>query len=253
MKQISLFLPALLLLSSLLPAFSAAAEQDYFYLREKQNSAYRNSCAQVFDDIRNGKEADVGGVIRLLKNLNVDYRLRDYDNAITPRTRQVYVGYDDLIKEVAANKQEIYCKIELAQYMRGKSEFSGPIYDLLLDAAFEKLEETYTKANTSLSSGDFERAIYAFDLIAPYADSYRLFLLAGDKQLEESGALAQQVVEHADDDKVVKRSAGVIAQALIASAESISANAGSSKPKEPGPIALAARIGAITAALHSEE
>ena len=176
----------LLIIFSTFGHADAAAEQgDYFYLQESATEDFPSSCAKVFADIRAGQEEDVGGVVKCLKTINVTYLLDDYDNVLTTdRRKQNYLTYEALLAEVAANKRESYCRIELALYMKNHQAFAGPVYDELLQEAFEKLDETYAEALRSFKNEQFARAAYAFDLITPYHDAYQMQLKAVSR-LEE--------------------------------------------------------------------
>jgi len=230
------------------PAYCAAQQAEYFYLNEPVSGQDRNSCAQLFADMRKGKPEDIGGIIRNLKYINVDYLLRDYDNSLSSDSRKNYLKYDDLIREVEATKREVYCKVELAIYMRNHPQFAGPVYDQLLDEAFLKLEETYASAEKSLKRGEIERAIYAFDLIAPYKDAYKKFLDASDRSRELSGetAVAAADVKGETEPSKPPAEAGPIERAAsvpnLAPEDTVRSGA--------GPIAVAARLGAITAAVE---
>lgn len=233
-----------------LPALSSFAADVFFYQKLEEQRAYRNSCAQIFSDIRQGKPEDVGGVVRNLKYINVDYLLRDYDNALSSDTRKHYVDMDTVRREVETTKRELYCRIELAIYMKEHPRFAGPVYDGLLDEAYAKLEKTYVSAQKSLEQENFARALYAFDLIAPYRDAYQRMLVAKAKlavPVEEPPA------EVASGEPGAGAPAGPITQALRAELQTaLVAN-----PDEPpGAIARAAQVGAITAALdpgHGEK
>lgn len=238
----------LLLLFLLQPVRNVLAAETFFYQKLEERRDYRNSCAQIFTDIRQGKAEDVGGIVRNLKYINVDYRLRDYDNALSSDPRKHYVDLDTVLSEVEATKRESYCRIELAMYMKKHQQFSGPVYDQLLEEAYVKLEGTYASALKSLEQEDFARAQYAFDLIAPYKNAYQQFLVA---KIKLASPVAEQTAEVAvgEGKKDSKGPAGPIALAL---AEELQADIVASE-EVSGAIARAAQVGPITAALAEGE
>jgi len=226
-------------------AFSAQrAGNGYFYQQETLQKTPGKSCSEIFAEIHRGQGEDVGGVVKSLNALNVQYLLEDYDDALSRDPRKKgYVELDDLLREVGRNKRDIYCKIEMAIYLQSHEEFAGPAYDALLSKAFEKLEETYTSAKASLDRGELQRALYAFDLIAPYKDSNRLYQdLSGALQKEE---VEEEIVVAAEED-VSEQAGGAIALSLQVDVK----QKGELRSKEPGAIALAARLGPISSAVQ---
>lgn len=232
------------------PALCLDRKNDYFYLQEVSRESSGKSCADIFTEIVAGKEEDVGGLIKSLKSLNVHYLLEDYDIALYPGLRKNYLKLDDLRKEVAENKREIYCRIELAIYMKNNDSFRGPVYDELLNEVFLKLEKTYSSAMSSYRNEDFARAFYAFDLIAPYNDSDAMRLEVSNK-FEGTAAenlamlpgktqsnLVAEAVEPADG-------AGPITLAAFTRPEM------GTVETQPGAIALAAKLGPVTAAVKA--
>ncbi len=253
--------PALIKIASVIalallniPGFSwAAAEPTYFYLREPLVEDSLGSCASIFDAIRAGKGEDVGGVVRSLKTINVAYLLDDYDNVLTPdRRKKNYLTYEGLQKEVAAYKRELYCRIELALYLEQDAAFAGPVYDELLREAMRELDTAYASAKSSFAKEQFERAAYAFDLIAPYRDAYEMFI-AAQNRLEEDAAPGVSLAGGGTEDKenasveAVRDSIpGPILQAFLAGHPMRDLQLSDVQ----GPIALAVKPGPIVAAVH---
>jgi len=239
----------LLWLFLLLPVADVFAEETFFYQTLEERGDYRNSCAQMFTDIRQGKPEDVGGVVRSLKYVNVDYQLRDYDNALSADPRKHYVDIDTVRSEVDATKRELYCRIELALYLKNHPQFAGPGYDELIDAVYLKLEKTYVSALKSLEHGDFARALFGFELIAPYKDAYQQILVAKAKLAGPPPELAAEATAGKDGAATDATAGGPIAQALAT--ELLTEGTPAKSIDEPGAIALALQVGAITAAVAS--
>lgn len=236
----------LLVLFLLFPLRNGFAEEPFFYQKLEERGDYRNSCAKIFTDIRQGKPEDVGGVVRNLKYINVDYRLRDYDNALSSDPRKHYVDLETVRREVEETKRESYCRIELAMYMKGHPQFAGPVYDELLEDAYVKLEATYASALKSLEQEDFARALYAFELVAPYKDAYRRALVA---QAKLAPPVAEASVAMIPADEKKGGIVGPIAQALAVDRQAVAA---AETDENYGAIARAAQVGAITAAVQVE-
>lgn len=262
LPHVAVFMQWLIVLSVLLVAANNSYSQDrrqgYFYLQENVSGNPVNSCAKIFSEIIKGRAEDVGGVVRSLKSINVQYWLEDYDNALSTDRRKInYLKLDDLLTEVAENKGSIYCQIELAIYMKNHASFKHTVYDKLLNEAFQKLDSTYSSALDSFERGDFARASYAFDLIAPYRDSQQRYLQASNNHTEES---TEKIVAVPEKTKPtlpalkIKSSSGTgpIAIAVDAMINRADAKEGAAETK-PGPIALAARLGPITAAVNAME
>jgi len=232
----------------------AAAGQTYYYLQEPVAKESRDSCASIFDTIHAGKEEDAGGVVRSLKSINVAYLLDDYDNVLTSdRRKQNYLTYAGLLKEVSALKRELYCRIELALYMEQDAAFAGPVYDGLVSEAMQELDTVYTSAKSSYDKEQFERAAYAFDLIAPYRDSYEMFIAAAEHLKEGKapeaatveGKTGRQIIGAADSEPGLVP--GPILQAFLAEPPAPVLSA----PEGRGPISLAVEPGPIVRALHA--
>ena len=236
-----------LLLISAGSAHSQESAKDYFYLQEEELNSSRNSCANIFGALKKGTE-DVGGVIKSLKAINVNYLLGDYDNSLSSDRRKVnYLKLDDLMREVEENKREIYCRIELAIYMKNDDSFAGPAYDMLLAEAFLKLEETYASAQKSLQREDIARAIYGFDLIAPYHDSYEMSLKAATMLQESSGEKIATITD-AEDQTAESVSVKTLGPIAVAASRSVGSDE-AADTVTAGPIVLASRLGPISQAV----
>lgn len=229
-------------------SYAVEKSSNYLYQMQVGKKAARNSCTEIFSALHEGRGEDIGGIVRNLRSINVHYLLEDYDNALsTDQRNKGYLTIEQLRQEVAADKRGIYCRIELAIYLRDHEGYAGPAYDFLLDEAFHKLEETYASAMESMNEGNLDRAAYAFDLIAPYRDARQQLRLVAEKiaaqvDLAVAESSAEEMPESVTQVEVVG-DAGPIAQAA--------ADADLEMPVavEDGPIARASRPGPVTEVL----
>lgn len=234
---------------------SAAASdigKDYFYLQEAAPDNLRNTCSSVFDAIAEGKEGDVGVIVRSLKTINVTYLLDDYDNSLGTDRRKKALKLEDLLAEVEKNKRAIYCKIELALYLEKQNYGHDPVYGDLLSDAFMALDEVYSAAQKSLAQENFARASYAFDLIAPYKDAYQLHLQSAESRKANSVVKSPAPPATNESGTAVDRLVTAAAAGPITLAVAAAQNRPITKVADPsGPIALAAKPGPITVAVNA--
>ncbi len=231
-------------------ALAAERPGDFFYQQEPAGTSSQQSCSALFGAILSGQQADAGGIVKNLRYINIHFLLEDYDNSQSPDPRKnKHFKVDQLLREIATAKREIYCRVELALYMKGKEKYKGPVYDQLLTKALEVIEKTYASAEQSSSLKNYQRAKFAFDLIAPYKDSYQKYL-AADRQLqaaagessESPSAGPEQRKVAGEDSQPGHIELAALANPLDAPAEVV--------PKAPGVIAQAARPGAVALALN---
>lgn len=241
-------------------AFSCSAEeqQNYFYQNEPLHETARKSCSDVFEELVVGSAEDVGEIVRNLKSINVHYLLEDYDNSLSSDIRKRnYLTLDGLAREVEENKRGVYCRIELAIYMRQDASFRSPVYDMLLDEAFMKIDQTYASAMASLKKEHYARALYAFDLIAPYSDSHKMYMQVAQTlealSVENVVEIAKADAEFATDGPEAATEVGPVTMAVSGNMNKAVPSKDMSSAIELGPIALAAKLGPIMMALNSIE
>lgn len=189
LSKIKHLVQGVLVLSILLVGFndcySMIASDGYFYQKEHSSWTNKNSCSSSFEELINSRSRDDSvisdNVIYNLNYLNTHYLLEDYDDALSPNHSK-FMDLNELISEVNNKKREMYCKIEMAIYL--KDNFASPLMDSLLKKPLEILDITYSSAMKSFRHDDFKRAKYAFDLIAPYRDSYQKYLESSKELVE---------------------------------------------------------------------
>lgn len=248
-KRIGLISIVLLVFGS---GFGHALEEetDYLYQRQATQQGARNTCAEIFSALHEGRGEDIGGIVRNLKSINVHYLLEDYDNALSKEQRKKgYLSIEQLRQEVAVGKQGIYCRIELAIYLRDHEEYAGPAYDFLLDEAFRKLDQTYASAVESLEEGNLDRAAYAFDLIAPYKDAQQRLRLVAEKIAEQVSLATVEPAEAVPQDLPPADVVGDAGPITLAAGD---ADLEMPVAVEEGPIARAARPGPVSSLLAQE-
>lgn len=159
-------------------SFAADNGTQYFFQREA-SSGEQSSCEKIMDKLSNSESIDelTGEIIYNLKYINIHYLLEDYDDATKAGRNKKYVNLNDLKDEIKARKRDIYCRVEFAIHISKQPPVVTSPYQDFIDSALEKIDDTYKSAQKSLKKKNYERARYAFDLIAPYRDSY-------DKHLE---------------------------------------------------------------------
>jgi hypothetical protein len=165
----------------------AVGEQGYFYQQEAR-TAERSSCEIIFSKLEQNQSIDdmIGELIYNLKYINIHYLLEDYDDATRPGAQKRYVNKDDLELEVMTNKRDIYCRVELAMHLSKQPQTVVLGIEDFIEDAVEKIDATYQSAQKSFDKKDYERALFAFDLIAPYKN-------ADQKHLETAKILAPAV------------------------------------------------------------
>ncbi len=157
--------------------FAADTDAQYFFEREAA-SGNQSSCEKIMGKMNRGESLDTltGDIIYNLKYINIHYLLEDYDDATKPGSQKKYVNLDDLRTEIEAQKRDIYCRIEFTIRLNKQPAKVTSVYQDFIGSALEKIGDTYKSAQKSLDKKSYERAMYAFDLIAPYQDSYSKYL-----------------------------------------------------------------------------